>query len=163
MNELSIRPARPEDAEGIWRIFHEVVQGGDTFAYAPETPREDALRSWMELPRLTCVAEADGRIVGSYFVKDNQPGLGSHVCNAGYMVAGSARGLGVGRAMCAHSLDEARRLGYTAMQYNIVVSTNTGAVVLWQAMGFAIVGTLPGAFRHSRLGPVDAFVMFRQL
>lgn len=163
MSELHIRPARPEDDEAIWQIFHEVIQGGDTFAFHPDTSREEGLRAWTVLPRATFVAESDGRVVGSYFVKDNQPGLGSHVCNAGYMVAGSARGLGVGRAMCAHSLDEARRLGYTAMQYNIVVSTNTSAVSLWQAMGFAIVGTLPGAFRHRQLGRVDAFVMFRQL
>lgn len=164
MSELQIRTARPEDAEAIWQIFHEVVQGGDTFAFSPDTPREEALHLWCEYPRLTCVAEIDGKLVGSYFVKDNQPGLGSHVCNAGYMVAGSARGLGVGRAMCAHSLVEARRLGYTAMQYNIVVSTNKGAVALWQAMGFAIVGTLPGAFNHLQLGrKVDAYVMFRSL
>ncbi len=163
MTELHIRLAAAADAEAIWRIFHEVIQGGDTFAYDPETPREVALRSWLETPRATYVAEHAGVVVGSYFVKDNQPGLGSHVCNAGYMVAGSARGLGVGRAMCAHSLVEAKRLGYTAMQYNIVVSTNTGAVALWQSMGFAILATLPQAFRHRQLGLVDAFVMHRFL
>ena len=163
MSELNIRPARAEDDEAIWQIFHEVVQGGDTFAFAPDTPRAEALRLWTQVPKATFVAEADGRVVGSYFLKDNQPGLGSHVCNAGYMVAGGARGLGVGRAMCAHSFDAARGLGYTAMQYNIVVATNTGAVALWQSMGFAIVGTLPGAFRHLTLGPVDAYVMFRTL
>ncbi len=163
MSELLIRPARPEDAEGIWQIFHEVVQGGDTFAFAPETPREEALHLWCDYPRATFVAESGGVVVGSYFIKDNQPGLGAHVCNAGYMVAPGARGLGVGRAMCAHSFEEARRLGYTAMQYNIVVATNTGAVALWQSMGFAIVGTLPGAFRHSKLGLVDAHVMYRSL
>lgn len=163
MTELHIRAATEADAEAIWQIFHEVVQGGDTFAYDPETPREAALRSWMEAPRATYVAEHAGAVVGSYFVKDNQPGLGSHVCNAGYMVAGSARGLGVGRAMCAHSFAEARRLGYTAMQYNIVVATNVGAVALWQAMGFAIVATLPQAFRHRQLGLVDAYVMHRFL
>ena len=163
MSQVTIRPARPEDAEAIWQILHEVVQGGDTFAFAPDISREEALRLWTEAPRLTCVAESEGRVIGSYFIKDNQPGLGSHVCNAGYMVAGSARGLGAGRAMCAHSLEAARELGYTAMQYNIVVSTNTGAVALWQSMGFSIVGTLPGAFRHSKLGPVDAYVMHRSL
>lgn len=163
MSELNIRPATADDADAIWAILHEVIQGGDTFAYEPEMPREAGLRSWMEAPRATYVAEHGGVVVGSYFLKDNQPGLGSHVCNAGYMVAGSARGLGVGRAMCAHSFGEARRLGYTAMQYNIVVATNTGAVALWQSMGFAIVGTLPQAFRHRKLGPVDAYVMHRFL
>lgn len=163
MSELHIRPATAEDAEAIWGILHEVIQGGDTFAYEPEMPRETGLRSWMEAPRATYVAEHEGAVVGSYFIKDNQPGLGSHICNAGYMVAGSARGLGVGRAMCAHSFDAARGFGYTAMQYNIVVATNTGAVALWQSMGFAILATLPQAFRHRRLGLVDAYVMHRFL
>jgi L-amino acid N-acyltransferase YncA len=163
VSEIHIRPADLQDHEAIWQILHEVVQGGDTFAYAPDISREDGLRSWLEAPRVTWVAEHEGKVIGSYFIKDNQPGLGSHVCNAGYMVASSARGLGAGRAMCAHSLEEARRLGYTAMQYNIVVSTNTGAVALWQSMGFTIVGTLPGAFRHAKLGPVDAYVMHRSL
>lgn len=163
MSELHIRSAAPQDAEAIWQIFHEVVQGGDTFAFAPDTPRAEALHLWCDYPRATYVAESAGVVVGSYFIKDNQPGLGSHVCNAGYMVASSARGLGVGRAMCAHSLTEARRLGYSAMQYNIVVSTNTSAVTLWQSMGFSIVGRLPGAFRHAKLGKVDAYVMYRSL
>ena len=162
-HDLHIRPATAADAEAIWAIFHEVVASGDTFAYDPETPREAALKSWMEAPRATFVAERDGVVLGSYFLKDNQPGLGSHVCNAGYMVAAKARGLGAGRAMCAHSFDAARALGYTAMQYNIVVSTNTGAVALWKSMGFEIVGTLPKAFDHRRLGLVDAFVMHRFL
>jgi ribosomal protein S18 acetylase RimI-like enzyme len=101
--------------------------------------------------------------VGTYILRPNRPGLGSHVSNASFMVCPSARGLGVGRAMGEHCLEEARRLGYRAMQFNFVVSTNEAAVKLWQRLGFTIVGTLPGAFRHRTLGFVDAYVMFRTL
>ena len=102
-------------------------------------------------------------MLGTYYLKTNQPGLGAHVCNAGYMVAGQARGRGVGRAMAEHSLEEARRLGYRAMQYNFVASTNEGAIRLWKRLGFDVVGTLPGAFRHEGQGYVDALVMYRHL
>jgi L-amino acid N-acyltransferase YncA len=160
---ITIRAASQQDDNALWAIFHEVVREGDTYAFAPDTSRAEALRIWTEVPRATYVAEAEGKVVGTYFLKTNQPGLGAHVCNAGYMVRAAARGLGVGQAMCAHSLDEARRLGYRAMQFNLVVSTNTGAVRLWQKMGFEIVGTLPRAFRHARLGFVDAYVMYQWL
>jgi L-amino acid N-acyltransferase YncA len=161
--EPRIRPATAADHDAIWAIFHEVVAAGDTYAYDPATPREEALRLWCELPRATFVAELDGRVAGTYFLKDNQPGLGSHVANAGYMTAGWARGRGVGAAMCEQSIDAARRLGYRAMQFNLVVATNEGAIRLWQRCGFAVVGTLPAAFRHARVGFVDALVMYRML
>jgi len=105
----------------------------------------------------------DRKIVGTYILRANQAGPGAHVANAAYMVAKEARGLGVGRNMAEHSLSEARRLGFRAMQFNFVVSTNTSAIHLWQQLGFKIVGTLPGAFRHSKLGYVDVYVMFRSL
>lgn len=140
----------------------------------PDTPREEALAYWFAKATRTYVAEVAparrgstgreaGRIVGSYILRANWPGLGDHVANAGFMVDPAARGLGVGRAMGEHALSEARRLGYRAMQFNFVVSTNDSAVRLWQALGFKIVGTLPGAFRHPREGFVDAYVMFRSL
>jgi L-amino acid N-acyltransferase YncA len=158
-----VRLAKGSDRDAIWAIFHEVVAAGDTYPYPPETGREEGLRLWLEVPRATYVAEVDGVVLGTYYIKSNQVGLGDHVCNCGYMVAGRARGQGLGRAMCKHSMDEARRLGYRAMQYNLVVATNEGAVALWQKMGFEIVGTLPGAFRHATLGLVDAHVMFKSL
>lgn len=158
-----LRPATAADRDAIWAIFHEVVAAGDTYAYDPATSREEALRLWCEAPRATWVAELDGRVAGTWFLKDNQPGLGAHVANAGYMTAGWARGRGVGAAMCERSLAEARRLGYRAMQFNLVVATNEGAVRLWKRCGFAVVGTLPGAFRHARAGFVDALVMYRTL
>jgi len=160
---IHIRSAKPTDADAVWEIFHEVVLRGDTYAYAPETERDEAVEIWMKRPAAAYVAEIEGRIQGTYFIKANQPGLGAHVCNCGYMVASGARGKGIATAMCGHSRQEARRLGFLAMQYNLVVSTNTGAVRLWQKLGFSIVGTLEKAFRHRDLGLVDAYVMYRWL
>jgi L-amino acid N-acyltransferase YncA len=160
---ITIRETRHKDYEEIWQIFHEVVSVGDTYPFSPDTDRKEALRLWVEMPRETYVAKRDGQVIGTYYIKTNQPGLGSHVCNAGYMVRSEARGQGVGKAMCAHSLDEARRMGYRAMQYNLVAATNIAAVKLWQQMGFAVVGTLPQAFNHAALGLVGAHVMYRLL
>ena len=108
-------------------------------------------------------ADEAGMLLGTYYIKPNQPGLGAHVCNCGYIVAAAVRGQGIASRLCEHSQEEARRLGFRAMQFNLVVSTNTGAVRLWQTLGFPIVGTLPGAFNHPRLGYVDAYVMYKQL
>src|SRR5688572_8797294 len=163
MSVIEIRPSTAADEGAIWAIFHEVVASGDAFAFSPETPRQQALELWMSPEHATYVALVDGHVVGSYFLTPNQPGLGAHVCNAGYMVARRARGQGLGRAMGEHSLAEARRLGYRAMQFNMVVSTNTHAVSLWKSLGFHVVGALPGAFRHAQHGFVDALVMYRSL
>lgn len=160
---IDIRRATDSDFEGIWTIFHEVVQGGDTYTYEPGTTREQARDIWMSGNVATYVAVLDGEIVGTYLLRPNHAGLGSHVANAGYMVRKDTSGRGIGATLCQHSLEEARRQGFLAMQFNMVVSTNERAVALWQRMGFEIVGTLPKAFRHSRLGPVDAYVMHRFL
>ena len=160
---LEIKLAQNDGFEAIWPIIHEVLRTGDTYPFAPETTREEAFQIWMKKPQATYVAYLDDEIVGTYYIKANQPGLGSHVCNAGYMVRAGARGQGIGKAMCKHSLGEARKLGFKAMQYNLVVSTNTGAVKLWQDMGFEIIGTLSKAFNHREKGFVDAFVMYQWL
>jgi len=139
------------------------VSRGDTYAYPPDTTREQALAWWFPQGGWTWVALRDGQVAGTYVMKANQPGQGSHVANCGYMVAASAGGQGVGEAMCRHSLDEARRLGFRAMQFNFVVSTNIRAVRLWERCGFRTVGTVPGAFRHPTLGFVDTLVMHRSL
>jgi L-amino acid N-acyltransferase YncA len=160
---LSIRQATDADFNGIWEIFHAVVEKGDTYAYDPATSKEEARAIWMAPGLHTYVALLEGEAVGTYILKANQPGLGSHVANAGYMVRPDRSGRGLGRELCEHSLDEARRLGFEAMQFNIVVSTNENAVALWKKMGFAIVGTVPKAFRHRTLGLVDTYVMHRFL
>jgi GNAT superfamily N-acetyltransferase len=158
-----IRQATAADSDAIWDIFRSVVVSGDTYAFDPGISRDEALAYWLHPSNWRYVAEREGDIVGTYVLKANQPGLGSHVANAAFMVSPRAQGFGVGRAMGEHSLSEARRLGFLAMQFNFVVSTNEIAVRLWQQLGFTIVGTLPGVFRHSQKGFVDAYVMFRSL
>jgi len=160
---MILRPANQSDEDPIWEIFHAVIAPGDTYVFDPQMSRSDALAYWFRSDTHTYVAESDGQIVGTYILKPNQPALGSHVANAAFMVSPTARGLGIGRRMGEHCLDEARRLGFRAMQFNFVVSTNESAVRLWQQLGFSIVGTLPEVFRHSQLGFVDAYVMFRTL
>jgi L-amino acid N-acyltransferase YncA len=160
---LLIRPALEADEESIWAIFHAVIAAGDTYALDPAMSREDALAYWFRRENHVYVAERAGHILGTYLVRANQAGPGGHVANAAFLVAPAAQGQGVGRAMGGHGLTEARRLGFRAMQFNFVVSTNAPAVRLWQQLGFAIVGTLPGAFRHPQRGFVDAYVMFRAL
>jgi L-amino acid N-acyltransferase YncA len=160
---IEIRKATDEDWDHIWQIVHDVFARGDTYAFDPDTDKEQGYAIWMESPPATYVAVEQGEILGTYYIKPNQPSLGSHVCNAGYMVSAGARGKGIGRAMCAHSLKEAVRLGFKAMQYNLVAATNVYAIQLWQEMGFEIIGTLPGAFNHKTKGLVDAHIMYQQL
>jgi ribosomal protein S18 acetylase RimI-like enzyme len=154
---MHIRPATANDAPAIWRVIGPAIRAGETYALDRDMTEADGN------DRATYVAEDDGEIVGTYYLRTNQSGGGSHVCNCGYMTAAAATGRGVARAMCLHSLEQARQRGYRAMQFNFVVSTNTRAVALWQALGFEIVGRLPRAFRHPSLGDVDALVMFRSL
>jgi GNAT superfamily N-acetyltransferase len=160
---LDVRPAEPADRDGIWEVFREVVSAGDTYAYPPDTTRAEALALWFPADGWTYVGTIGGDIVATYRLRANQPGQGRHVANCGYMVARRASGQGIGEALCLHSLDEARRLGFLAMQFNFVVSTNARAVRLWQRCGFTIVGTIPRAFRHASLGLVDCYVMHRFL
>ncbi|ABC29031.1 Histone acetyltransferase HPA2/related acetyltransferase [Hahella chejuensis KCTC 2396] len=160
---MEIREALEADFEQIWRIFHSVVVAGETYAYAPDTSKEEAYELWLRQPQKTYVAVEGDTVLGTYYLKQNQLGLGSHVSNCGYMVAESARGKGVAAALCEHSQAMAKRYGYKAMQYNFVVSTNEVAVNLWKKLGYEIAGRLPKAFRHSKLGLVDALVMYKWL
>ena len=109
------------------------------------------------------VAEQDGEIAGTFYLRANNRGGGAHVANCGYVVAPQSMGRGAARAMCDHSLDLARKRGFTAMQFNFVIASNERAVRLWRSCGFSIAGTLPSAFQHPRLGLVDALVMVRRL
>ncbi len=171
--EVTIRSAAETDRDAIWKIFHEVVASGDTYPFDPKISREKAFAYWFQPGGHAYVAELDclkqsslqeGHcLVGTYILRPNQSGGGAHVANAAFMVPTAARGQGIGRAMGEHCLSEARRLGFRAMQFNFVVSTNESAVKLWQKLGMKIVGTLPGAFRHPEKGYVDVYVMFRSL
>lgn len=159
-----IRPLQPGDWAAVWPHLQATFQAGDTYSFDPDSTEAEIHKAWVELPAATFVAcGADGQVLGTYFIKANQTGLGAHVCNCGYVVAPAAQGLGVASLMCGHSQQQALTMGFRAMQFNLVVATNVRAVRLWQHLGFAIVGTLPGAFRHSTLGYVDAHVMFKTL
>jgi RimJ/RimL family protein N-acetyltransferase len=160
---MHIREATEQDWPAIWPFFQDIVKACETYAFDPQMTADEGRHIWMSLPRTTLVFEEDGQILGSYFLKSNQAGPGDHVCNCGYMVSPAARGRGLATAMCEHSKLLARELGYQAMQFNCVVASNTGAVRLWHKLGFDTVGRLPGAFKHPRLGYVDALVMYQWL
>ena len=144
-------------------MLHATFAAGETYSFAPDIGEAEARKAWIDLPQATFVAEEDGRILGTYFIKPNQPGLGSHVCNCGYVVAQGAQGRGIAARMCEHSQRWAVEQGFRAMQFNFVVASNTRAVRLLERLGFSVVGRLPGAFRHPCLGFVDALVMFKTL
>jgi len=160
---MMIRAATANDNDAIWRILEPVIRGGDTYTLPADLNREDGLAYWRSPGHEVFVAEENGEILGTYYLRANQRGGGAHVSNCGYMTAPWANGRGVARAMCQHSLDWAKARGFRAMQFNFGVSSNERAVRLWQSTGFEIVGRLPGAFLHPALGAVDALVMYRDL
>jgi ribosomal protein S18 acetylase RimI-like enzyme len=160
---ITVRLAEGADADAIWAILEPVIRSGETYALPRDLDRRQALEYWTTPGHTVFVAEEDGEIVGSYYLRANQRGGGAHVCNCGYMTAQWAVGRGVARAMCAHSLEYAKARGFRAMQFNLVVSSNQRAVELWRRFGFEIAGRLPEAFLHPALGYVDAFVMHRVL
>jgi ribosomal protein S18 acetylase RimI-like enzyme len=162
---MIIRPYRPEDWDQIWAVLEPVFRAGDTYAIRPDITAAEAREYWTSRPKQVFVAidETTGQLLGTYYVRPNFDGPGSHVCNCGYIVAEQSRGQGVASRMCEHSLAEAAASGFRAMQYNLVVSTNERAVRLWKHMGFEIIGTVPGGFRHPRLGFVDAHIMHKML
>ena len=160
---MLIRPAIDADRPGIWAVLEPIIRAGETYALDRDMREEAALGYWMAPDRQAFVAEEDGQVLGTYFLRANQAGGGNHVANTGYAVHPQATGRGIARALCAHSLETARARGFRAMQFNFVVSSNAPAVHLWQAMGFRIAGTMPGGFRHPTLGFVDAYMMYRDL
>ena len=164
MTDIQIRPASDADFSAMWTIFQAHIATGETFAHGPSTSREDSRQYWFAPGAKTFVAvKGEERILGMYKLQPNHLGRGDHVANASYMVSPNAQGVGVGRLLGEHSIGEARRHGFLAMQFDYVVSTNSPAIHLWKRLGFAIVGTLPKAYRHRRLGYVDAYVMYQLL
>ena len=161
---ITIRPGTRADDEGLWKVLEPVLRAGETYPQPRDISKADALKYWWKPEHTIMVAEDEtGRIVGTYYIKANSTGPAAHVANGGYMTLPEAEGRGVGRKLCMHSLEEARRQGYRAMQFNLVIDTNTRAKHLWQSCGFEIVGRLPGAFKHPTKGFVDALVMFKTL
>ena len=161
---MEIRAYQDQDWKEVWSILKQECLKAETLALAPEISEEQAFEFWINKPQQTYVTTSpEGQILGTYFIKPNQVSLGAHVCNCGYIVAPEGRGQGIGSMMCQHSLELAKQLGYKAMQYNFVISTNQGAVRLWEKFGFRVVGTLPKAFHLRREEYVDALIMYKTL
>lgn len=160
---VEIRPATDADKPAVWEIIKAVIAGGDTYTFAPDTPESEMIAFWFSPEKHAYVAAEDGKILGTYWLKANQPGLGDHVGNGGYMVSPDAKGKGIGRRMAEHSIEEARRIGYHAIQFNFVVKSNTAAVNLWKSVGFEVIGEIPDAIRHAKLGLTNAYIMYRKL
>jgi len=160
---IEIRKAIPSDYDAIWEIIRQVIATGDTYVFDPNSSKEKMLAYWCAPDKHTYVAVINSEIVGSFVLRDNQPDLGSHIANGAYMTLPSASGQGIGKAMGAYSIEEAKRLGYTAMQFNIVIKSNERAVRLWQSLGFGIIGEIPEAFNHKKDGLTNAYIMYRKL
>lgn len=161
---MEIREFTEADWPSVWQIYRVIVDAGETYTYDPAWTETQAHDVWVEpAPGRTFVALDGARIVGSSHVAPNKPGRGSHVATASFMVDASARGLGVGRALGQHALDVARADGYSSMQFNAVVESNSGAVHLWQELGFQIIGTVPEAFEHPTNGRVGLHIMYQRL
>ncbi|HJT43672.1 MAG TPA: N-acetyltransferase [Rhizomicrobium sp.] len=161
---IRIRPGTRADDDALWKILEPVLRAGETYPQPRDISREAALAYWWRPEHTIFVAEdEDGTLVGTYYLKANSGGPASHVANCGYMTLPQTAGRGIGRTLCLNSLQEAKKRGFRAMQFNLVVTTNVRAVHLWQSCGFEIVGRLPGAFNHPIQGFVDALVMFQAL
>lgn len=158
-----IRNAATRDIDAVWEIFHSVIQTEDTYVFKASTPKSAFKKHWFAEHIDTYVYEENNEILGTYIIKPNQIDLGSHIANASYMVSPKAQGKGIGKELCKHSLETARNTGFTAMQFNIVVSTNNSAIALWEKFGFKIIGTTPKAFNHQQLGMIDAHIMHKEL
>ena len=160
---MTIRVAQDEDWDQIWPIFEEIVKAGETYAYERDIQKQEAFFIWLKRTKKAFVYEAGGKVLGTYFLNPNKAGPGKHVCNCGYMVSSEAGGRGIATAMCEHSQKTAIQMGFKAMQFNFVTSTNVGAIALWHKLGFETVGTLPKAFNHPKEGFIDALVMYKWL
>ena len=158
-----IRETLEEDFDQIWKIFHQIVSAGETYAIDRNTSKNEAHRIWIEQPQKSFVCVENNNVLGTYYLKQNQKGGGAHVCNCAYMVAVEEEGKGLGTMMCLHSQIMAKELGFKAMQFNLVLESNIKAVSLWAKLGFDTVGKIPKSFDHPKLGYVDALVMYKWL
>jgi len=160
---IEIQPATQNHMDGIWEIFQRTIQSGDTYVYPANTSKEEALAMWFNETVKTFVAVKDKKVLGTYIIKSNFPGRGSHIANCSYMVSPEAFGFGLGRTMGEHSIEFARSSGYRGMQFNIVVSSNIRAISLWKSLGFEVIGVTPDGFNHATLGYVDTCIMYKRL
>jgi GNAT superfamily N-acetyltransferase len=158
-----IREITLSDFENFWPTFSEIIEAQETYAFVPSMNFKQAYELWCVTPLKTFVFEDHHQITGSYYIKPNGMGPSKHICNCGYMVSTESRGNGIARKLCKHSQQVARELGFKAMQFNSVVSTNEPAISLWKKLAYNIVGTIPNAYLHKQLGYVDTYIMYKQL
>jgi len=164
MEGSEVRLFQKKDWGSLWSILQSVFKEGETYTFSPDISKEEAYHIWISLPQETYVAiDQENAITGTYFIKPNQPTLGSHICNCGYIVSPQYRGQGIAKMLCLHSLEKAKELGFRGMQFNAVVSTNHSAVNLWLTIGFQKIGTVPGGFYNQKHGYVDTYIMFKSL
>ena len=160
---MKIREAKPADYNQVWEIFKSVIETGEYFAFDPKTKKEALSQLWFASNMKTYVVVENDKVLGSYYIKPNQPSLGAHIANCGYMVSEDCYEKGVGKLMCSHSIENAIDLKYKALQFNMVVSCNQVAIKLWESYDFKIIGTIPKGFKHSKKGLVDAYIMYKEL
>jgi L-amino acid N-acyltransferase YncA len=162
-SEIGFRLAAEDDWPAIFRIFKAVTATENTYPFPPDVTESEARDLWMAPTKTVFVATVGDGLVGTAYVTPNLPGLGDHIANAGWMVHPDDQGKGIGRPFAVYVIAEARAAGFRGMQFNAVVATNTGAIALWESLGFAIVGTVPDAFRHSTNGLTAIHIMYREL
>jgi ribosomal protein S18 acetylase RimI-like enzyme len=159
----TIRVATKEDAEGLWKILEPMIRKGGTYVFSLDKSKESMMGYWMGADKTTFAVESGGELVGTFYLKANQEGFGDHVCNAGFVVAPEAEGQGLGRWMGTIALEEAKIRGYLAMQFNFVIKSNQPAVHLWKSLGFSVLGEIPEAYRHPKLGLVSGLIFYKKL
>ncbi|TDQ19468.1 L-amino acid N-acyltransferase YncA [Algoriphagus boseongensis] len=161
-SELYFRKATSKDENALWEIIEPVIRNGGTYVFDTESSKEKIMTYWLSHDKETYVAEISAKLIGTFFIKPNQPDLGNHICNAGFIVSQEFLGKGFGRKLGEFAIQEARKLGFQAMQFNYVIETNHNAVKLWQSLGFEIKGKIPEAYRHPELGLVGALIMYQK-
>jgi GNAT superfamily N-acetyltransferase len=163
LKELTFRLANELDGSSLWELIKPIIRKGGTYVFLPNSSRDKMMNYWLNSDKKTYIAELEGEIVGTFYIKNNQPDLGDHICNAGFMVTQNQEGKGIGKEMGKFALSEAKRLGYQAMQFNFVLESNVHAVKLWKSLGFEILGKIPEAYRHPELGLVSALILYQRL
>ena len=160
---LDVKKITEDDFDEVWTLIKKIITKGDTYVFSPETKKNQMLSYWCSKSNHTYIVQNDGKLVGTFLIKDNQPGLGSHIANAAFMTEPDETGKGVGRLMSEFALKEAKNLGYSAMQFNFVVKSNSRAIRLWKKLGFLVIGEVPEAFNHATEGLTNALIMYRKL
>ena len=163
ISDLTVRKATSLDRQGLWELIEPILRKGGTYVFSPEKTQSEMMDYWLNSDKQTYVLVEEGRIMATFYLKPNQPDLGNHICNAGFMVSTAIWGKGIGRKLGIYALEEARRQGFRAMQFNFVIKTNERAIKLWESLGFQVIGEVPSAYRHPQLGDVPALIMYIQL